>query len=223
MVTDVQPRVRLASLLARLGVLAALVLALVTTRVVWSSRVEWHVAQSRLRAGDHAQAIDHWGRAARLYAPANPYSSRSRQALAAVATEAEVAGDSTLALSAWRELRSSILATRSFYTPAKQQLNQANSQIARLAALAEAPAPDAAPNLEARQRWHAELLARDDAPSVAWTLVALLGLIGWIAAAIGLLWRGLDDQDRLRTRAAAAWGAGILVGILLFFLGLARA
>ena len=53
--------------------------------------------------------------------------------------------------------------------------------------------------------------------------MALFGLAAWIACALGLLLRGVGDDDRLRPRAALVWAAGVAVGLALFFLGLARA
>ena len=88
--------------------LFAILLAIVAVRVVWSSRGEWRAAASA--SGD--DELMHLGRAARLYAPGSPYSRRALDKLAAIGRD-----DPTRALAAWREVRSAILATRSFYTP----------------------------------------------------------------------------------------------------------
>ncbi|HEX6836332.1 MAG TPA: hypothetical protein VF334_07140 [Polyangia bacterium] len=193
--------------------LVAILAAIVAARVVWSSRGEWRAATAA--TGDDELA--HLGRAARLYAPGNPYSRRAVEKLAAIGRE-----DPARALAAWRELRSALLATRSFYTPHRALLDEANARIADLMADAEL----AAGTQHARDRaraWHAARLAQDEAPSVAWTLVALFGLAAWIACALGLLLRGVGDDDRLRPRVALVWAAGVAVGLALFFLGLARA
>jgi len=196
--------------------LFAILLAIVAARVVWSSRGEWRaaVAASALASDDE---IVHLGRAARLYAPGNPYSRRAVDKLAAIGRQ-----DPARALAAWRELRSAILATRSFYTPHRALLDEANAHIAELMADAEL----AAGRHEARETaraWHAARLAQDEAPSVAWTLVALAGLAAWIVCALGLCLRGVGDDDRLRPRAALAWALGVGAGLALFFLGLGRA
>lgn len=193
--------------------LVAMLLAIVAARVVWSSRGEWRAAAAA--TGDDELA--HLGRAARLYAPGNPYSRRAVDKLAAIGR-----ADPARALAAWRELRSAILATRSFYTPHRALLDEANARIAELMADAELAAGTQHAREQARA-WHAARLEQDEAPSVAWTLVALLGLAAWIACALGLLLRGVGDDDRLRPRVALAWAAGVAVGLALFFLGLARA
>ena len=159
----------------------------------------------------------HLGRAARLYAPGNPYSRRAVDKLAAIGRD-----DPPRALAAWRELRSAILATRSFYTPHRALLDEANARIAELMADAELAA-GAQPEREPARAWHAARLAQDEAPSVAWTLVALVGLGAWIGSALGLFMRGIGDDDRLRPRVALRWALGVAGGLALFFLGLARA
>jgi hypothetical protein len=194
--------------------LVAILLAVVATRVVWSSRVEWRAAQA---AGGGEAELGALGRAARLYAPGNPY------ALGAVRRLAEIGrSDPARALPAWRELRSAILATRSFYVPHRALLGEANAAIAAL--MADAEAADGKPR-EAARLWHAARLAEveTEAPSVAWTLVALVGLAAWIGCAAGLFLRGVGDDDRLRRKPALAWAAGVVAGLALFFLGLWRA
>lgn len=193
--------------------LFAILLAIVAVRVVWSSRGEWRAAVNS--AGD--DEIAHLGRAARLYAPGNPYSRRALDKLAAIGRE-----DPARALAAWREARSAILATRSFYTPHRPLLDEANARIADLMADAEVAAGTQHARDQARA-WHAARLAQDEAPSVAWTIVALCGLGAWIGCALGLCLRGVGDDNRLRPRAALAWALGVGAGLALFFLGLARA
>jgi hypothetical protein len=193
--------------------LLAILAAIVAVRVVWSSHGEWRAAAAA--TGD--DEIVHLGRAARLYAPGNPYSRRAVDKLATIGRD-----DPSRALAAWRELRSAILATRSFYTPHRALLDEANARIAELMADAEVAAGTQHAREKARA-WHAARLAQDEAPSVTWTLVALFGLAGWIGCALGLLLRGVGDDDRLRPRIALAWAAGVAAGLALFFLGLARA
>jgi hypothetical protein len=204
---------RLVRGVAEVAILVAVIVAIGAARVVWSSRGEWRAAVAA--TGD--DEILHLGRAARLYAPGNPYSRRAVDRLAAIGRE-----DPPRALAAWRELRSALLATRSFYTPRRALLDEANQRIAALMADSEV----AAGTQKSRDRalaWHAARLARDEAPSVAWTLVALFGLVAWIGCALGLILRGVGDDDRLRPRVALGWALGVGGGLVLFFLGLFRA
>ena len=107
---------------------------------------------------------------------------------------------------AWRELRSAILATRSFYTPHRALLDEANGRIADRSW----PTPKSPRGTRARRRppragtprgWRRTTRRR-----VGWTLLALVGLAAWIGCALGFFWRGVDDDDRLR--AARRVGVG---------------
>ena len=200
--------------------LASVALALVLARVLYSSHAEWASAEAALGRGETRAAIDHLGRAGRQYAPGSPFSSRAVDQLAAIARSAERTGDSSTALSAWRELRSSLLATRSWFTPRRALLDEADRRLAELTAQADTRHGEATTTALIVE--NARLLALDDAPSLAATVAALAGLGAWIACAIGFILRGLDDEQRLRRRVALAWAAGVLAGIALFMTALCR-
>lgn len=208
---------------ARVAALVALGLAMVTGRVLWSSRVEWRDAEQLLAAGDRERAVDHFGRAARLYAPGNPWSTRSLDRLEELARRAEEGGEREAALGAWRELRSAVLATRAVYAPNAARRAVADARIAVLAAALESPSIDPSASEEARRSWHAARLARSDEPSPIWSLLALLGYAAFLASALGFLLRGLDDHDRLVRWTALRFALGACAALALFVIGLARA
>lgn len=208
---------------ARAIALLAIGLAIVTARVLWSARIEWSDAEAKLAAGDGERAVDHFGRAARLYAPGNPWSSRSLDRLEEIARRAERAGDRDAALVAWREIRSSVLATRAVYSPNDARRAEADARIAALAAALESPALDPGSDEQARRLWHAERLAKTDEPAVGWTLLLLIGFAGFVGGAIGFLLGAVDEHDRLRGGPALAWAVGVCAGMTLFVLGLSHA
>src|SRR5262249_49604080 len=123
------------------------------------------------------------------------------------------------ALDAWRAIRSSILATRSFYTPFPARLAAANARIADLMA-----ADDRAPGTVADKRqYHYDLLARDDSPRVGWALVALAGLAAWVGGGFWFARRGVPEAGKLVRRTAARAGLAIALGIIVWMLGLWQA
>ncbi len=191
-----------------------LCLLLPVTRVVWSSH-------SELRAGDRASSpteqIFHYGLAARLYAPGNPYSE---QALARLTDEGRKGSRSPEALAAWQAVRSALLSTRSFYTPHPALLAEANEQLAQLWAAQDDPRRG---TLAERQAWHRDRLALDEAPQVSWTLLALLGLVTWVGAGFYFFSRALDGNERIRRRPAVLATVGVILGLVLFAIGLLRA
>lgn len=204
---------------AEIALLVVAVLAISVVRVVVSSRGEWRAAERAHDLGGGDDEIAHLGRAARLYAPGNPYSRRAVDKLAAIGRSEPLYGDRGLA--AWRELRSAILATRSFYTPHRALLDEADGHIAATMAAAEDPG-DADARAKA-ERWHRARLDDHPEPSLPWTLLALGGLGAFIGCAAGFFLRGIGPDDRLRARPAIRWALGVAVGLAAFFVGLARA
>ena len=197
-------------------------LAVVVTRAVWQGRGALDEGDRALAANDSEEAIRGWRRAARWYVPLAPHVSDAYDRLEALAALAEKKGDLRTALAAWQGVRGSILATRSFYTPHEERLDPANRKIAELMARLDPtpPAEMSAPQLVA---WHYELLARDESPSVVWSLVALLGFALWIGGGVLFALRGVSADDRLVRRPAITAGAAIMAGLVVWLLGLYNA
>jgi hypothetical protein len=172
---------------------------------------------------EQALAITRWRRAARWYAPGAPHVARAYARLEGVARAADAAGDRDLALEAWRAVRSSALATRSFYTPYRQELETANARIAKLMAATEDPTLAPGQDEAARTAWHLALLARDEAPSVAWSIFAILGFFTWVGGGFWFAWRGVGAEDRLDRRQATVAGVLVAVGLLLWMVSLYKA
>jgi len=199
---------------------AALCLGVVVTRAIWEGRSALDRAARAAADGDLREAVTWYRRAARWYVPLAPHVGRAYDRLEEIAQQAEQAGDIDLALAAWRGVRSSIKSTRSFYTPQSDRLDRANARIAALMARIEDPAVDPGKSEQERAQWHLELLARDEAPSVFWSIVALLGFAGWLGGGVLFALRGVTSEDRLVPRTAATAGAIVAVGLVVWMLGL---
>jgi hypothetical protein len=143
------------------------------------------------------------GRAARrLGGPAG----RAREALAALGRSGE--------LSAWRELRGSLLATRHLLTPAPPLLDEADRAIADRLAQELVPGGAASdPQRAAQRAVEYERLRHSDEPSRGFSLLALTGAALFIGGLAALLLRG-----RRRSRFAIA-----TLGLVLYLVGLWRA
>lgn len=196
-----------------------LCLGVLVGRAFWEGRGALDKAQEAMADGDGEAAVRWLRRSARWYVPLAPHVSTAYDALEEVALAAEKAGDRDLALAAWTGIRSSVRATRSFYTPFAERAELADSKIAGLMAAKElAMSPDK--NFAERESWHLSLLKKDSMPSVGWSIVALLGLAMWIAGGFAFALRGVDDQDKLVPKAAAYSGAMIGFGLLIWLIGL---
>jgi hypothetical protein len=224
--------------LAIAAAVTAVVLGVLITRAIWEGRDALHDGDAAAARGDLDGAIDGWRAAARWYVPLAPHVGDAYARLEGAAREAEDRRDGATALLAWRAIHSSILATRWLVTPHADLLARADRRIAALMAsepVSGAPAPDpdpdptfrAAPDAgatpEARLAFSRAQLARDGAPSVTWVLVALAGFALWIGGCVHFARRGLDAQERLIQRVAAASGGMVAVGMLVWVLGLYNA
>ncbi|MFH0903449.1 MAG: hypothetical protein V2A73_22700 [Pseudomonadota bacterium] len=202
----------MAVLLVCLGVIAG--------RTLWDGRKALLSGDAAYGRGEVEEAIAAWRRAARWYSPAAPHVRVAYGRLESVAREAEQRGDSRQALAAWQAIRSSCLSTRSFYVPYADHLAVANERIAALMASMEGPDADPGKTEEERRAWHQALLSRDPSPSVGWTLVALLGLAGWIGGAVLFAFKGISPEEKLNRRAAIRAVVLIAAGLLTWMLGL---
>ena len=194
-------------------------LAAVLMRVFWDGHAALQSGDEAMAKGDAKAAITHWRRAARWYAPGAPHVTDAYDRMETMARAADEHGDRKLALETWRAIRSSILATRSFYTPFPDRLAAANARIADLMAK-----DDSAPGTEEEKRsFHAGLLARDDSPSVPWALLALVGFVAWVGGGFWFARRGIGEDGKLDRRTAARAGLLIAAGLLTWMLGLYQA
>lgn len=219
------------------AIVTAVVIGALVTRAIWEGRSALHDGDAAAERGDPGAAIDAWRRAARWYVPLAPHVGAAYDRLERMAGEAEVHGDRVTALMAWRGVRSSVLATRWLVTPHADRKARADQHIAKL--MSEEPvwgqpvpegadptrlaAPDAGKTPAERQAFYAAQLARDPAPSLAWVIVALIGFGAWIGGCIRFARRALDADDRLVRRIAAEAGALVLVGLIVWLVGLSQA
>lgn len=224
--------------LAALALVLAVGLAAVMTRAVWAGARALANGDAAEQRGELPLAIDLWRQAARWYVPGATHVEAAYQRLDTLARAAEARGDIDTALAAWRGIRSSILATRSFYLPHGERLEPANRRIAVLmAALERAPAPfpgEDAPVIalpadidasagdlgDEDAAWHYQRLAPVPGPSPFWALVAIIGFATWLTGGLVFALRGVTPDDRLVPRTAAYAGILVACGLVIWFLGL---
>jgi hypothetical protein len=199
------------------------VLLVLGVRVALSSRAELTQADELAGRGDVAASVAHYRRAARWYVPFGPSSEAALDALAEIGSDAENAGDTQLALSAYRSIRAAALGSRSFYVPHAERLREANEHIAELMASLPPPPIEAGSTVDERRAAHLALLEASVGPSPGWSFVALAGLTTWVVAAYLFATRAFGEDDRLVGREARRWGTLFLAGICLFVLGLGLA
>ncbi len=197
---------------ARGGTLVAagvlLLLAGLTARMLLLAQEEAALAHAAAGRGDAEAQARHLRRAMAHYLPGNPWVSRSCKELAQLAAIQEEKGGRAAALTSWRELRSAIMVLRTgFYQPFASELAAANARIAAITG--------GAPPLER--------LNRPPDPSPAWAALALAGFALWVGGAVLMLLRGLKPDLGLIGRLFWPLLGIVVVGWILFALGLAQA
>lgn len=192
--------------------LAALLLffAVATARAVLDGERE--IAQSDIAfdANDLHGAIQHARRAASAYAPRAPHVERGYARLLAIARGAEASGQPDVATLAYQAERAAVLESASFFQPFPERLDEANRNLARLAAVKAGPEPERAQT--ARKLFE---LARERDPG-RFPVGALLA-VGLLLSALGVVWFA---RAALAPGGAIAWGAGRW-GALTFAVGVA--
>jgi len=199
---------------------ALAILGAVYVRVLVMARNHAGKAEAALAAGRTGDAVFHFGRAARAYAPLNPWNEQAMGRLWQIGRKAEIEGEGDTALHAYREIRSSILAARSLYTPHPDRLEQVNERIARLMARQPPPPADEGKTEAERTLEHLALLADTPQPDPTWSALLILGFASWISACAAFILVGLDRDLRVRRRPALACAAVFVAGLGLWLAGM---
>jgi hypothetical protein len=196
--------------------LGGVLLAIVVTRAVTTARAELRHGDAALARGDVPLAIDAFERAARMRVPGARAYRHGLDRLEALAARAAAAGDERTARTALEAARRAILVTRSLGTPEAARKQRIGARLAGLLARADS-GPE---SVAAKQAWHAARLAADDAPRPGPTVILLIGFGLWIGGGAALALGGVKSDDRLRRWQTLAAALAIVVGLVLWVVGL---
>src|ERR1041385_469444 len=97
--------------------LAVLVLATLTARMIVEGEAELKASDASFDRGDLAEATLHARRAATLYAPGAPHVAAAFERLRAIALGAEASGNVNMARRAWGASRGALLERRNIGAP----------------------------------------------------------------------------------------------------------
>ena len=152
-----------------------------TARAVSDGEREIAQSDSAFDANDLHGAIQHARRAASAYVPGAPHVERGYARLLAIARGAEASGQPDVATQAYQAERAAVLESASLLQPFPERLEEANRNLARLAALEVAP--EAERGATARKLFQ----AADQRDPQRLPFGALLAA-GLLLAAAGLAW-----------------------------------
>lgn len=112
-----------------------LFIAMVWANTYYRGRAQYMEGEGYFKAGKFKEAITCYGTSVRMYTPLAGYVPASLDRLWEMGEGYQNAGQLDWALIAYRDLRSSIYAIRSFYTPYEEWIARADERIDQVLAL----------------------------------------------------------------------------------------
>ena len=189
---------------------------MVYARAIHGSRESFFAAQEAVSQSRMSDAIYYLKTSASWRVPLNPYVGKAYDRLWQIARKAELGNDRELAIEAYRAIRSSILASRSFTTPSGSTLKDTNERISVL--MVQRPHPKALldrSNDELR-RMHYTALQGDPQPDPAWSLVLIAGLLIWAGSVIYFIFGGLDANLKIKRTPVIRSAAFFVLGMAMW-------
>jgi hypothetical protein len=104
-------------------------IAMVWVKTYFYGKEQFLAGEKAFAAGDYKTAISDYETAIHMYTPLSGYVPSSAQRLWEIGQGFENAGEYDWSLIAYRSLRSSFYAVRSFYTPYKDWIERSEKQI----------------------------------------------------------------------------------------------
>jgi len=203
--------------------LIILFLSVLYVRVIVESHRSFARGEAALRNADAGGAVAHFETSASWAAPFNPLTGKAHERLWQIGRKAELDGDMDLALAAYRALRSSIMAARSFIVPDEQRLAEVNRRISALMALSPSTQGFKDKSLDGLRRLHIEALAVPARPGPAWLIVLLSGFFLWTGAVAYFLLAGLGPALTIARSPCLRSLVAFLAGLALWIAGLVMA
>jgi len=200
-------------------VLVVLTLGTLTARVVVDGERALASSDEAFDRGDVRAATVHARRAAVLYAPGAPHVEAAYRRLIAIASGAEAAGQSELAIQAWQAVRSAALETRHVWIPREDELRRANQNLKRLQSLAGRSPEERKATAQAATRE----LERDDAPRAPWITLLAMGFLLAVAGFSVITWRGVTPDGDLVPGAMRMGVVIVMVGVACWIMAVLNA
>jgi len=182
-------------------------------RVFAGSMIEYRRGQAFFEKGELRSAEINFNRAIRWYLPLNPFVGKSIKKLLKIGETFEKSGKNEDALHVYEKLRSSIYSTRSFFTPNKTTIDVLETKIASLR------------SIEVKGLIKENILKGlkiDRSPSLLFSIMSIIGFLGWISAAlIFIIW--VIGKEKRSKKEALIVGMSFFIFYFLWLFGLAGA
>jgi hypothetical protein len=189
-------------------------------KITYNANQDFALGEENYTRGQYKVAITHYGRAIKWYTPLSDVVRLAVERLWQLGTEAEARGDDALALDAYQTLRSSLYAVQSFYLPYQSWIPRSEEHIAPLLARTKAGASQDPDKLAQDTARFALQLRRHVGPHLGWSILTEIGFLGWIGAAVGLIWYVVDEQGHFARRQGLLWGSILALFFTLWIIGM---
>jgi hypothetical protein len=200
--------------------LIVIVMAILGINVALNARQALRHGEAAYQSGKPKEAIMHYERAIKWYTPLSPWVRLAVERLWDIGTQAEASDDVSLALQAYQGLRSSLYAVQSFYLPYWHWIAKSEAKIAALMARTTQTEGQGSGKLAQDTARFTQMLQRDPASHVGWTVLTEIGFLAWVGASIGLLWCAVGGRGVWVWRQGLLWGSGIIVGFTAWIIGM---
>ena len=196
---------------------------MVWARSFYGSMKAYNQGEIYFNEQQYVRAITFFDRSLHWYTPHNPYVQKSAERLWDIAMRAEQQGNTRLALIATRTIRRGFYAARSFYTPGKNWINKCDLKINELMLLErnQQEMRDAPIQLDKPIRPRQKATT----PSTLWSIIVVIGFLGWIGSAIGFIMLACkgDREVRLFGSRGVTWVSLALIFFALWLVGMMKA
>jgi len=205
-------------------IIASIMLAMVIVKAYYRSAKEFNMGEDAFKKQEFNMAITHFERSIHWYTPFNKHVSGSAERLWEIGEIAEKKGDPSLALLAYRSLRSSFYAVRSFYTPHKEWINRCDEKISTLVASQETTfESEKKKSFAQRKAESLKLLKTNRAPHVGWSIFLEVGFVGWVSCTIMFILKVFTGENGFNGRKALFWGPSIILFYAMWIIGMMKA
>lgn len=205
-------------------IVATIMLLMVIIKVYYRSYDEFKKGEEAFNKQEWTTAITNFQRSIHWYTPFNKYVAESAKRLWEIGNMAEKQNDSGLALLAYRNLRSSFYAVRSFYTPHKEWINKCDEKISTLVALQDTPfESEKKKGFKQRKAESLKILKTNKAPHVGWSVFLEIGFVGWVTCTIMFILKVFTGEKGFNGGKALFWGPFIILFYTMWIIGMMKA
>ncbi|MCU0597162.1 MAG: hypothetical protein MUC98_17105 [Desulfobacterota bacterium] len=179
-------------MILKVASVAVLVFLVLWGRVFYGSMQDYKTAETFLKENQTIRAITYFDRSLHWYAPLNPYVERSAKRLWEIGERAEQEKDPRMALIAYESIRNGFYGASHVFRPGKDWIQRAESKI------------------------------QDPQPDVGWSVVVVIGFLGWVGSLLGLI-LVLFRQGEVRGSKGIFWFGFSFLCFILWLVGMTKA